>query len=159
MNLSQEDAGLEIDILGRVERATALAEARHTRIEHMLGAGIEQLLPLDSARREEARLRLAFAGLALDHEELRLQQTRFSGVLRERAARAIENAVECGEIPDPHAIDPELETYALLSLADGLCGQLLTTAAHEDDRARRVVATRMSALFPGACAHRSAPRS
>lgn len=148
------------DVLGRVERATALAEARHARIEHMLGAGIKQLMPLDPLRREEAHLRLAFAGLALDHEELRLHQTRFARVLRERAARAIENAITCGEIPDPNLIDPELEAYALLALADGLCSQLLTnTAVHEDDRASQVIATRMSALFPGTCTHRLASHS
>ncbi len=143
------------DILGRVEHATARAESRNARIEHMVGAGIEELLPIDRTRRIEARLRLSFAGLALDHEEFREHQARFASVLRQRAARAIENACECGEIPEPDAIDPQREAMALLSLADGLCLQLLTSSEPDDvDRAREVIATRMSALFRGACSHR-----
>ncbi|GGA76175.1 hypothetical protein GCM10011490_28700 [Pseudoclavibacter endophyticus] len=143
-------------ILGRVERATALAETRHSRIEDMLRAGIEQLLPLDTARREEARLRMAFAGLALDNEELREHQTRFARILRDRAARAIENAGRCGEIPDLGSVDPELEAYVLLSLTEGLCHQLLTSpTGDEGNQARRAIATRMSALFSSACAHRT----
>lgn len=145
------------DILGRVERATALAEARQARIQHMLGAGIEELLPLDEGRREEAHLRLAFAALALDNEALRVHQARFAAVLSERAARAIENAFLCGEIPESAKTDPQLEAYALVSLVDGLCLQLLTAdnpnRAGSVDRTRRVVAARMSALFPGTCAH------
>ncbi len=145
------------DVLARVMHATTLAEQRHARIEHMLGAGIEQLLPLDPNRREEAHLRIAFAGLALDHETLRQHQRRFTRTLQDEAARAIGNAVECGEIPDPNAVDPQLEAYALLSLTDGLCSHLLIEATQDDlDRARRVIATRMSALFTGPCTqHRS----
>ncbi|MEZ5085670.1 MAG: TetR/AcrR family transcriptional regulator [Tessaracoccus sp.] len=143
------------DVLARVEQATTLAEQRHARIEHMLGAGIEQLLPLDQTRREEAYLRMAFAGLSLDQEALRPHQQRFTQTLVDRAARAIENAFTCGEIPDPDEVDPQLEAYALLSMADGLCGHLLIGAtASETHRTRAVVASCMSRLFPGTCAHR-----
>lgn len=146
-------------ILARVERATRLAETQHSRIEHMLGAGLEQLLPLDAARREEARLRVAFIGLALDNEKLRLHQARFVAALRRRTARAIANAFECGEIPDPRIIDPDLEAHALLSLVDGLCTQLLTAPAPDDEhRARTVIATRMQTLFPGPCSRPAMPR-
>lgn len=145
------------DILDRVERSTALAETHHARIEHMLGAGLEQLLPFDAVRLEEARLRMGFAALAIESEELRRYQSRFSRVLRERVSRAIENAGQCGEIPDPTSVDPELESMSLLAMVDGLCNLLLTeSASNVEDRARHVIAARMHAIFPGDCAHRSA---
>lgn len=144
------------DILSRVGRATAAAEADHARIEHMLGAGIEQLLPLDEVRREEAYFRMAFAGLALDHEAFRPHQRRFAETLQQQAARAIGNAFECGEIPDSSGIDPDLKARALAALVDGLCGRLLTDDEPDGEaRAKEVVATRMSALFAGPCSHQT----
>lgn len=147
-------------VMARVDRATAAAEAEHARIEHMLGAAIEQLLPLGRRRREEAYLRMAFLALALDHEALRGDQRRFAEGLELRAVSAIRNAMGCGEIPHPSAVDPEIEARALLALVDGLCGQMLIDAtAHREQDARRVVAARMRTLFPGECSHHVPPLS
>lgn len=140
------------DILTRVERASARAERRHARIETMLAAGLEQLLPLDKVRREEAYLRHAFAGLALDHEVFRAHQEGFTANLADRTGRAIRNAFECGEIPDPAVVDPGLEAYSILALAEGLAAQLLIRAGRvERRRAREAIAARTRALFPGPC--------
>ncbi|MGO1392811.1 TetR/AcrR family transcriptional regulator [Agrococcus casei] len=145
------------DALARVDRATTDAEQRHSRIEHMLANGLEQLLPLDEVRREETVLRLSFASLALDRPELRSAQRRFSDLLRARASAAVRNAYVCGEVPDSALTDPDLEGLALLALVDGLAGELLL-APESSDEARRVIAQRMHELCPGLCSHHDSVR-
>lgn len=143
------------DVLARVDTASARAERRHARIERMMAAALEQLLPLDRVRQEETYLRHAFAALALDREVLRPHQRRFDELLTARAVRAIENGTRCGEVA--RDVDAPLEAEALLALAGGLASRLLVDdrLAHRR-RARQAIAGRAAALFAGPCAREAA---
>jgi len=142
--------GMLDSLVARVDRAIERAERRHTRIEHMMLAGVEQLLPLDRRRREDTYLRHAFTGLALDDLELRGRQQQFDDRVLARIATGIRNATECGEVPGP--VDVEAEAYAVLALVEGLAGRLLVHAdAGRRARARSAVAAHLTVLFPGPC--------
>ncbi|MEI7058587.1 TetR/AcrR family transcriptional regulator [Nocardioides sp. CCNWLW239] len=139
------------DIEGRVDQAIAVAERDHARIEHMLGAGLLELLPLTSARRDETYLRHAFAGLALDNPTLAEHQLAFDRRLRDRIAQAVRNGAECGEVTAE--TDALLESEAAFALTQGLAVRLLIDP---DDvlptRARDAIADRMAGVFAGPCA-------
>ncbi|OIJ23997.1 TetR/AcrR family transcriptional regulator [Nocardioides luteus] len=141
-------------IEARVDRAIALAERDHARIEHMLGAGLLELLPLSPAHRDETYLRHAFAGLALDNPTLAEHQLAFDRRLRDRITQAVRNGMECGEVTPE--TDSLLEGEAALALTQGLAMRLLFD---RDDsarsRARAAIATRMASVFVGPCARES----
>ena len=106
------------DALARVDRATTDAEQRHSRIEHMLANGLEQLLPLDEVRREETCLTVVREPRPTP--QLRARSAGF------RPARGLAaERVVCGEVPDSALTDPDLEGLALLALVDGLAGDSL----------------------------------
>jgi AcrR family transcriptional regulator len=147
------------DIEGRVARAITLAEREYARIEHMLGAGLLELLPLSPSHRDETYLRLAFAGLALDNPSLAEHQQAFDRRLRDRIAQAVRNGMECGEVTAE--TDPLLESEAALALTQGLAARLLIDPG-EDVRthARAAIAAQASGVFAGPCARESqSPRN
>lgn len=138
------------DILDRVDAAIARSERRYARIEQMMDAAFQQLLPLDDSRRQEAYLRHAFAGLALDDQGLREHQRRFDDVIIERSVQGIRNGMHCGEVlPGTDAL---LEAQATLALVDGLAMRLLLSDRPADRRrARRAISARMATIFRGPC--------
>ncbi|TQL67516.1 TetR family transcriptional regulator [Nocardioides albertanoniae] len=139
----------EID--SRITTAIARAERRHARIEHMLGAGLLELLPLDTSHRDEAYLRHAFAGLALDNPTLAEHQRAFDRRLGDRIAHAVRNGMECGEVaPETDAL---LESDAAFALTQGLAVRLLIDPSRAAQRrAETAVAARMASVFAGPCA-------
>lgn len=138
------------DVLSRVDTAVVRAERRHTRIEHMMGSALQQLLPLDASRREETYLRHAFVALALGNETLRAHQRRFDQLMTERAVSAVRNGTRCGEVAP--GVDAWLEGEAALALAEGFSRRLLVHDRPADRRrARRAIAERMAAVFAGPC--------
>lgn len=144
------------DIEGRVDAAIIRAERDHARIEHMLGAGLLELLPLSSAHRNETYLRHAFAGLALDSPTLAEHQRTFDRRLRDRITQAVRNGMACGEVTPE--TDSLLEGEAAFALTQGLAARLLLD---QDDgarsRARAAIAARMASVFVGRCAKESQP--
>jgi AcrR family transcriptional regulator len=144
-------ASVRQDILERVATATELAERRHDRIERMLLAGLEELLPLDRRRHEEAYLTAAFAGLALEREPLREHLRRSDSGLLGRVVTAIDNGKACGEVPPE--TDAATQGFLLLSLAEGLAARLLVHAgAQERAWARGALRQQAAHTFPGRCA-------
>ncbi|MFE7225556.1 TetR/AcrR family transcriptional regulator [Nocardioides sp. NPDC057577] len=145
---------LLIDIEVRVDAAITLAERDHARIEHMLGAGLLELLPLSPVHRDETYLRHAFAGLALDNPTLAEHQRAFDRRFRDRITQAVRNGMECGEvIPDTDSL---LEGEAAFALTQGLAARLLLDG-HDGarNRAKAAIAARMASVFVGPCARES----
>lgn len=141
---------IRADVEGRVEAATALAEARHERIEDMVFAGLCELLPLDERRRAEAYLRHSFAGLALEDQRLARRLRESEASLTARAVGAIENGVACGEVTD--ATTAPLVGHELVVLAEGLSARLLgEPAAEARDLALATLRRRLGEVFPGFC--------
>ncbi|MER7606091.1 TetR/AcrR family transcriptional regulator [Nocardioides sp. NPDC127503] len=142
------------DIEGRVDAAIIRAERDHARIEHMLGAGLLELLPLSPTHRDETYLRHAFAGLALDNPVLAEHQRAFDRRLRDRIAQAVRNGVECGEVTAE--TDGLLESEAALAVTQGLAVRLLIDPDEVvRNRARAVIGSQMSGVFAGPCARES----
>lgn len=134
----------------RVDAATARAERRHERIEQILTAALEQCLPLDARRRGEVYLALAYAGMALEHPDLRHAQTASDDHLRRRIADAVTNGKACGEVGQDS--DPEQVAWDLFALVTGLAAQ----AHHVDSpaarrRARAALAAAVGRTFDGPC--------
>lgn len=145
--LSRLLSGIE----SRVDRAITLAEREHARIEHMLGAGLLELLPLSPARRDETYLRHAFAGLALDNLSLAEHQQAFDRRLRDRIAQAVRNGVECGEVTV--GTDGLLESETAFALTQGLAVRLLIDPDEAvRNRAKAAIAAQMAGVFVGPCA-------
>ncbi|MGH3349831.1 MAG: TetR/AcrR family transcriptional regulator [Nocardioides sp.] len=143
--------GLLYGIEARVAKTIAGAERRHARIEHMLGAGLLELLPLDTAHRDEAYLRHAFAGLALDNPILAEHQRAFDRRFGDRIAQAVRNGMECGEVVP--GTDALLESDAAFALTQGLAARLLIDpGAEAQRRAEAAIAARMASVFAGPCA-------
>ncbi len=143
-------------ILERVDRATACAERRQARIEHMLGAGLEQLLPLDRTRTAEAYLRHSFAALALDEPALKAPVLAAAALMRGRVEKALTNAFTCGEIPDPAAVDVPVVARSLIAVTDGLASDLLLEPSElERANARTILADQLAAIFTGRCGRHS----
>ena len=142
------------DIEGRVDSAIIRAERDHARIEHMLGAGLLELLPLSPTHRDETYLRHAFAGLALDNPTLAEHQQAFDRRFRDRITQAVRNGMECGEVtPDTDAL---LEGEAAFALTQGLAARLLVDPDEGvRSRARAAIAARMANVFVGPCARES----
>ncbi|WP_309068503.1 TetR family transcriptional regulator C-terminal domain-containing protein [Microbacterium sp.] len=152
--LSNTQRDMMHDVVARVDAAIAREERRHARIEHMMRAGLEELLPLDQRRREEVYLRRAFAGMALDHQALSEHQARSDDLLRQRIVDGVLNATRCGETRAD--VDAPFEAYALLALTDGLAAHLLSaTGASQRCWARASLAARLADLFPGRCSRES----
>ena len=144
------------DIEDRVDAAIIRAERDHARIEHMLGAGLLELLPLSPTHRDETYLRHAFAGLALDNPALAEHQRAFDRRLRDRIAQAVKNGVECGEVTAK--TDGLLESEAALAVTQGLAVRLLIDPDEAvRTRARAVIASQMAGVFVGRCAKESQP--
>lgn len=134
----------------RVDAATARAERRHERIEQILTAALEQCLPLDGQRRREVYLSLAYAGMALEHPDLRRTQTTSDDHLRRRIGEAVTNGKACGEVEQD--ADPEQIAWDLFALITGLAAH----AHHADSpvarrRARAALATAVGRVFDGPC--------
>ncbi|GGR66341.1 AcrR family transcriptional regulator [Nocardioides luteus] len=147
------------DIERRVDRAIARAEGDHARIEHMLGAGLLELLPLTPARRDEAYLRHAFVGLALDNPTLAEHQRAFDHRLRDRIAQGVRNGFECGEVwPETDSL---LESETAFALTQGLTLRLLIDP---DDvlryHATAAIEARLRDVFAGPCSRETqSPRN
>jgi AcrR family transcriptional regulator len=138
------------DIEARINAAVARAERRSARIEQMITAGLEQLLPLNDQRRDEALLRHAFLGQALEDDQLRTEQRRFDQSLTARIVQALQNGRICGEVlPGTEAAQ---EAYATLALTEGLSARMLIhTGARQRAWTRSTIRRQMAALFPGPC--------
>lgn len=142
------------DIEGRVDAAITRAERDHARIEHMLGAGLLELLPLSPTHRDETYLRHAFAGLALDNPALAVHQLAFDRRFRDRITQAMRNGMECGEVTSE--TDALLEGEATFALTQGLAVRLLLDRDEgAQSRARAAIAARMGGVFVGPCARES----
>lgn len=142
------------DIEGRVDATITRAERDHARIEHMLGAGLLELLPMSPAHRDETYLRHAFAGLALDNPTLAEHQRAFDGRFRDRITQAVTNGLECGEVTT--GTDSLLEAEAAFALTQGLAARLLLDGNNgARNRARTAIAARMASVFVGPCARES----
>ncbi|KRF11535.1 hypothetical protein ASG90_17580 [Nocardioides sp. Soil797] len=139
-------------VLARVDAATARAEQRGARIEHMLADGLKQMLPLDRRRREEAYLVHAFTGLCLDDEKLLGHLRTSDAHLSQRVATALENGKVCGEVDS--ATDSAAAGFALLALTGGMATRLLTSPGTSARRwATEALAARAAELCPGTCTH------
>lgn len=140
------------DVLARVDAAVSRAERRHTRIEEMLARSLQQLLPLDARRREEAYLMRSFAGLALEDESLAGHLVEAHRAHRQRVALGLSNGKQCGEVLSHTDVDAA--SYALIALTDGLAAQLLASATRDERRwARHALQAEAARLCPGPCGH------
>lgn len=139
------------DVERRVDKGRIRAERRHARIEQILRLSLEQMLPLDRARRQEVYLELAFAGMALEDSRLRDALLRSERHLRDRVRQAVINGTECGEVD--REVDADALALGFLSTVRGLAR---TVYAEDDPRARalarRVLAADCAAVFTGPCA-------
>lgn len=145
-------------VLARVDAASARAEKRGARIEQMMTAGLEQMLPLDRRRRQEVYLVHAFTGLALENDLLRDHLRRADDELTGRVVTALENGKKCGEVRA--GTDTDASGYALVALTGGLAGRLLaasTTGSRQRRWATDAVAGAVAELCPGECNHRPSP--
>jgi AcrR family transcriptional regulator len=133
----------------RVELDAERADAAGARIEHILLEALTQLLPLDEARRREARVALAFTGRAVENPRLAEALRASNAHLRGRLAQAIRNGEECGEVPQ--GTDAEVEAARLLSAVDGLVLHLYADPAALS--AEAALADHLARLFPGPCHH------
>jgi AcrR family transcriptional regulator len=87
-----------------------------------------ELLPLDTARRDEALVHLAFMAQAAVVPALADASESAAQRLQEPLAARIAQAVKGGELPEH--VDPEHEAARLRVLLDGLRVQLVTTPLH-----------------------------
>jgi AcrR family transcriptional regulator len=100
------------------ERMAARAEETGGSPLAALGALLEEALPLDAERRDEARIWLAFWAGAAVSERLREVQRGGYATWRDLVARLLREAAGAGELrPD---LDPRREGERLLLLVDGL---------------------------------------
>lgn len=135
----------------RVDRGRIRAERKHARIEQTLRLSLEQMLPLNRARRQEVYLELAFAGMALEDGRLRDALRRADRHLRERIRQAAINGVECGEVCP--TVDADAVALRFMSTVRGLARTVYaedTPAART--LARRVLAAACADVFAGPCA-------
>lgn len=143
------------DVLARIDAAVVRAERRQARIEQMMLDGLQQFLPLNRQRTDEAHLMHAFAGLAFEDPSLQPGLREAQAEHLKRVETALQNGKLCGEVET--ATDARAEAYALLALTDGLAVRLLTDAGRSQRAwARRALTREVARLCPGECRHHAA---
>jgi AcrR family transcriptional regulator len=100
------------------ERMAARADATAGSPLATLAATLEETLPLDAERRDEARVWLAFWAGAAVGDRLREVQRAGYATWRDLVARLLREAARAGELRD--GVDPRSEGERLLLLVDGL---------------------------------------
>lgn len=139
------------DVERRVDAGRIRAERRHARIEQILRLSLEQLLPLNRARRDEVHLEQAFAGLSLEDSRLREVLRTTDDHLRERIRQAVINGVVCGEV-DPGVVAEEAALNFLATVRGLARTVYLEDSAPSRALARRILASNCGAVFAGPCA-------
>ncbi|MFE0748794.1 TetR/AcrR family transcriptional regulator [Gordonia sp. NPDC058843] len=141
---------LRAGVLHRIDAEIERAERRGARIEDMMISGLSQLLPLTPRRRDEVYLSHAFAGLALENEQLRQHLERAHGDVRDRIESALVNGTQCGEVDEE--TDAVSAAFGVAALTDGLAAQLLVRAGTaEKSLANAVLSGEVARLCPGEC--------
>lgn len=144
-------ATLIAEIEARVTAAVAEREDARQRIETILPAALEEMLPVDDERRSETYLLLAFSGMALEHPAVQAESVRWQQRLRNLVTRAVENGKECGEVPPD--TDCILAAREICATVRGLIWSLYEEHQGSDiNRAREVLADQAARWFPGLCA-------
>ncbi len=112
----------------------------------LVQAGLEVMLPLDPASRQEACVNAAFVELATVDE-------RYATLLREGYRRLVDtsrahlrDAAAAGELRP--GVDPDDEAVAIFFFAQGLVGPLLVDLFPPDE-ARRLLRGRLDQVFAG----------
>ncbi|MFI5477564.1 TetR/AcrR family transcriptional regulator [Streptomyces rubiginosohelvolus] len=134
----------------RVDASVNRGEAEGRTIADMLRQALAELIPLDAARREEFRVRLAFSGQAAHSTRLATVQRETLAGVRARVARAIDNGTECGEVAK--AIDAAEQALRIVAFAEGLA---LHTHIDPDGTPESAVLAaldeRLGSVFTGTC--------
>lgn len=141
-------------MLARVDARVVIGEAEHEPIAAMVMAGLEELLPLDEARRLEGVVRLHLTAAATHDAALAELAQEVAAGWEERLRQAVLNGVECGEVAS--GVDAEVAARRLVATAYGLAtGMVLTggDASASTDVHAPVVAT----VFTGRCRHHDDP--
>lgn len=86
---------------------------------------LEQLLPLDEERRQEARVWAMFTNEALVDDDLREYAIEMSSLMEQFCRSCLEYLYACGLVQ--HDVDLSIEAIALQSLLDGLTLRLLAS--------------------------------
>lgn len=139
-------AGVDQRILTMRQRS----EQAGARIEQMLVDGLAELLPLDAVRRREGRATLAFMARSFDNPELAATLRSGNRGVRAQISEALQNALECGELPEP--VDYDREAGRLLATVDGLA-----LHCHADRKAmpartaHAALASEVARMLPGRC--------
>lgn len=102
----------------RVNELVNRGEAEGRSIAEMLRQALAELMPLDSPRRAEFLVRLAFADQAAHNPRLAAVQKETLAGIRLRVAQAIRNGTECGEVAA--GVDAGEQALRIVAFAEGL---------------------------------------
>lgn len=134
-------------VVARVSEVVAAREAAGSSIRDTIVAGLSELLPLDVARRAEARVRAQFHGRAVIDPDLAASAAGTREAVLAQVAQAVINGRECGETAD--AADPEQAAWTLWALVDGLAAGMCLS---DDLPATDLLGDAVTRVFPHPCA-------
>lgn len=136
------------------ERAAERLEAVDPRgpLHEVVERWIVATLPLDDARRSEARIWLEFLARAASHAPFARAQAEIDVAVRAALAGHLEEAQRSGALD--RDVDAHAAAHALVAISDGLAAQLLyseagsTDPADEGEKALVALATTIRRLLP-----------
>ncbi|WP_209312552.1 TetR/AcrR family transcriptional regulator [Streptomyces lonarensis] len=111
-------AAVERRVSDRIRRG----EAARLPISELLLGALDELLPLDSERGVEYRVRQHLLTTALADQELSAVAREADARLLARVVTAVENGKECGEVAADHDARPSAR--AILAVTDGLAAAI-----------------------------------
>ncbi|GAA1487875.1 TetR/AcrR family transcriptional regulator [Brachybacterium sacelli] len=148
MALEELTRGFEARFRGHLEDLEAVRAGTLSR-RNLLTRMLEEFLPLDRARRDEAAVWLEFSVAARTDEEFAPYVARLRRGMHEVIERVLAGAARSGVLRD--GIDEDVEADRLAALLDGLTLRCLEAGGLSTDRARVALGRHLDQLLrPGA---------
>lgn len=139
-------------MLARVDARVAAGDAAQQPIAVMALAGLEELLPLDEARRLECVVRLHLIAAATHDADLATLAREVGDGWEQRLRQAVINGKECGEVDAD--VDADVAARRLVAAADGLAAAMVVNGAGPGDPGPApVLAPVVATVFTGRCWH------
>ena len=141
----------------RIAQHIAEGEAAQRPIREILGAALNELLPLDAQRTQELRITQHLHARALHDTAVAAVARRADKDLAVRAATAVRNGMHCGEVDED--VDADIAGARILAAIYGLSARLLLAGKGSRSRApvAEILDPVLATVFTGRCQHYDRP--
>lgn len=128
-------------------------EARERPIREILGAALNELLPLDAQRTRELRVAQALQARSLCDPAVAAVVRRADRDLETRAATAVGNGKQCGEVAAE--VDPDIAGARIVAAISGLSTRLLLMGRRRATQVpvAAILDPVVATVFTGRCRH------